>query len=84
MCPDLMKLLKTTVLLKFSAARFLQGESTAEIWNYFMRIWVSMYLRFSKNISVDQGRQFESLECKSLVNTTVISKKSSEVEIHNA
>lgn len=54
------------------------------MWNFFMRIWVSIYLRFPNNISVDQGQQFECPEWKSLVKAAGIPKKSSEVERYNA
>lgn len=46
---------------KFSAAFFLNDESTIEIWNDLMRIWISMYIGFTDKVAVDQGPQLDPL-----------------------
>lgn len=89
-CLYLIKLKRRTVLhvvdkdTKFSAACFLKGESSAETWNAFMMVWVSVYIGFPDVIAVDQGPQFESLEWTNLVKAAGITEQSSVVERHNA
>lgn len=43
---------------RFSAARFLDDESTATIWKNLIKCWVSIYTGLPNRIIVDQGSHF--------------------------
>lgn len=89
-CLDLMSLQGMSVLhavdkdTKFSAACFLERENTEEIWESFMRIWVSPYIGYPDEVSTDQGPQFRATEWKNLLQAAGIKENSSGVESHNA
>lgn len=65
---DLMKLDEKTVIhavdrdTKFMAACFLTGESTADLWEAFLTIWVGPYIGHPDTLALDQGPQFISNE----------------------
>lgn len=87
---DLMKLNNRSVLhavdrdTKFSAACFLNGETTLHVWQAFLRIWVTTYVGYPDTLALDQGPQFSSEEWKSLAHDAGISLHQSGVESHNA
>lgn len=89
-CLDLMSLDGDTVLhvvdkdKKFNTACFLSGESVADFWEAFIRIWVSPYIGYPDVISVDQGPQFKSLDWKNLLQAACIKEHTSGVESHNS
>lgn len=89
-CLDLMKINGKQILhvvdrdTRFSAASFLHGESTKDVWQCYLEIWANKYIGFPDVISVDQGPQFRSAEWKSLLQLAGISFKPSGVESHNA
>ncbi len=47
---------------RFNAAIFLNGESSTEVWNSFLRAWSCMYVGMPSSILVDQGSVFISDE----------------------
>lgn len=63
---DLMKLEKGTVLhivdvsTKFSSASFTERETTNDIWNLFVKIWVNAYLGYPAILAYNQSPQFTS------------------------
>lgn len=89
-CLDIMKLDGISVLhvvdrdTKFSAATFLSGETTSDVWEAFLCIWVAPYAGYPENIAFDQGRQFTSTEWEHLMRSSNIVMHPSGVESHNA
>lgn len=87
---DLMKLNNKSILhavdrdTKFSAACFLNGETTLHVWQAFLHIWVTTYVGYPDTLVFDQGPQFSSEEWKSLAHDAGISLHQSGVESHNA
>lgn len=87
---DLMKINRRTVLhavdrdTKFSAACFTNGESTIDIWEAFLSIWVERYIGYPAILALDQGPQFTSREWESLMKDADIKPHHSGVESHNA
>lgn len=72
-CLDLMKLKNKTVIeavdkdTNLSAAWFLKGESTKEIWDAFVQMSVSLYVGFPEISAYDQSSQFASNELQSIL-----------------
>lgn len=87
---DLMKLNQRSVLhaldrdTKFSAACFLNDESTFQARQAFLCIWVTTYVGFPEILALDQDAQFCSDEQCSLAQGSGISLHHSGVERHNA
>lgn len=87
---DLMKIEKRTVLhvvdrdTKFSAASFLDGETSKIVWETFLSIWVSTYTGYPDEVILDQGPQFQSKEFKSLLSAAGIKWRDAGVESHNS
>lgn len=69
---------------KFSAATFLIGESTADVWSAFIMKWVTAYIGYPEVVILDQGPQFQSLEFASLLSAAGIKRKDAGIESHNA
>lgn len=63
---DLMWICRKSVLhvidadTHYSAARFLLGESTKDVWNAFIECWASVYLGFPDILKADRGSVFTS------------------------
>lgn len=70
--------------IKFGAACFLKGESSSDVWEAILVIWVSPYVGYPDCISCDQGPQFQSNEWKNLLHSSRIKLQPSGVESHNA
>ncbi len=87
---DLMSVESKTVLhivckgTAFSAAKFARGESSRDVSNDYVRIWVNPYKSHPQVIHADYGPQFRSNEWKTLLNMCGIKLETSGVESHNA
>lgn len=63
---DLIKINKATKLHvvdknpKFSAASFIKGESSENIWEAFLCSWVASYIGYPNFVILDQDLQFWS------------------------
>lgn len=80
--PALHVVYKDTLL---SAACFLsKGETAKDVWDAYIRIWVTPYVGYSDTIHTDQGPQFVSTEWRSLLQLASIKRVESGVESHNA
>lgn len=69
---------------KFSAATFLMGEGSENVWEAFLTCWVETYIGFPDTVVLDQGSQFQSSELRSLVQATGINHVDVSFESHNA
>lgn len=87
---SLMKLSRRTVLhaidgdTKFSAACFVGRETTIDIWEAFLSIWVVRYIGYPDALALDKGPQFTSKEWESLMKEADIEIHPSGVESYNA
>ena len=68
----------------FSAAIFVRGESTLDIWNDYVKIWANPHVGHPKTIHADFGPQFRSEEWKEYLRMSNIELHTSVVKIHNA
>ena len=69
---------------KFNAATFVTGESTAEIWNAFIRSWAMLYIGMPTSMLVDQGSAFLSDEWKFACEINGIELTAVGTESHNS
>ena len=87
---DLMKIRSHTVLhivdlsINFSAARFLRGDSVADVWSAFIQCWASVYTGFPDTIKADQGSIFTATEFEKYGTSQGIKIELSGVESHNS
>lgn len=87
---DLMVLETKTVLhtadcnLKHFAACFLTEESTKDIWDVFLKIWVNEYAGFPDSIAFHQGSQFTSDEWDMILAYYGVNNQASGAKSHNA
>ena len=69
---------------KFSAAVFLEGESSRAVWVAYLRNWVTPYIGYSTELHADRGPCFNSSEWRTYLQATGIKRKDSGIESHNA
>lgn len=85
---DLMKIGTETVLhivdkdTKFSAATFLQGEKTNDVWNAFVLKWVGRYIGYPEKVVLDQGPRFQSADFAALLNSAGVDRKDTGLKSH--
>jgi hypothetical protein len=68
----------------FSAAKFLNGESTEHVWQALLESWILIYNGIPHAILADQGSVFTSRKWKELCTSSGISLKLTAIENHNA
>lgn len=69
---------------KFSAASFLERETTEELWKTFLVQWVLPYIGYPKKVKDDQGQHFTSKAWLGHLHNVGIEHFPSGVESHNA
>lgn len=57
----------------FQAARFLNGDSSEEVWQTFMQMWTLTYVCAPNNLKHDQGSQFISPKLQAMAGEAGIS-----------
>lgn len=68
---------------KFSAATFLQRETSAKVLVFLLCCWAATYVGFSDEVMLDQGTQFHSFEFRSQLSAANIKRKDGGIESHN-
>ena len=87
---DLIKIRSHTVLhvvdlsKNLSAARFLRGDSVADVWSASIQCWASVYNGFPDIIKADQGSVFTATEFETYCTSQGIKIKLFGVESHNS
>lgn len=82
---DIMKIANRSILhnvdsnIRFSAATFLQEETSEKVWESFLCCWVATFVCFPDEVILDQGTQFQSFELRSLLHTVNIKCKNAGV-----
>lgn len=69
---------------RFSAARFLTGESSNDIWEALLCMWVALRVGYTDVLGLNEETQFPSTELLILASVAVIFIKPSGVESHNS
>lgn len=68
---------------KYSAECLFSGESSSDIWDALLMIWVSSYVGFPDLIAIDQGTQFTNDEWATILAAPRIAIRQPGVESHN-
>lgn len=67
---------------RFSAACFVLGESTKDVWEAFLCILVKGYVGYPDTLALDQGPPLTSAEWLNLASSAGTSIQPSDVESH--
>ena len=67
-----------------SAATFLGGESTEDVWNAFLTCWVSTYVSFPDSVKADHGSLFTSAKWNKHADNSGMAVEITPVESSNS
>jgi hypothetical protein len=68
---------------RFSAAGFLDAENVSSIWNFFLRIWTTVYVGYPESMLTDQGSVVMAAEWSFACKLAEIHLRHDGTESHN-